>query len=106
MGIYFNLISRNGEVVISRIKILFIGTIWENILRENGKLGEYECMEMGKEYPIDINEFPKIIEYYEDVMEKSAIQFPEVYNNGIIEPLKKQLEYRISEYKEYVIILD
>lgn len=107
MGIYFTLLSSiNGEIVINGIKMLYIGNIWDKILKRNGVLKENECMEIDKEYHIDINEFSEIIQYYENIVNKNSMSsMASVISVEIIEPLKQQLDYRISEYKDYKIIL-
>lgn len=103
MGIYFSLISNgNGAIIIDRIKLLYIGNIWDKVLEKNNSLNGDNCMKIGKEYHIDINEFPKIIEYYENILKKGNNV---VIRYGLLEPLKKELDYRVSEHKDYIIEL-
>ena len=107
MGIYFRLLSSvNGEIVINGIKIIYIGNIWDKILKRTGALKKDESMVIDKEYHIDISEFSEIIKYYEDVVNRNPLSsMSVVINTEIIEPLKQQLDYRISEHKDYKIVL-
>lgn len=109
MAMYFNMKAENGETVINQARWL-IGDIWETILKETNQLNENdECMEFCKDYYIDIQHIPRIIDYYENLIEgkyDDGFGMYSLIRHRIIPSLKRQVEYQVSEHRKYIIRWD
>lgn len=109
MGLYLTMTTENGAIIIDRIKVLFIGNIFNTVLRNKKLLKENECIEIDKEYTINIQDIPEIIKYYDDAL----ADYDDTDYNGevgiirqcILNPLKKEWEYRISNNTKYTITI-
>ena len=110
MAMYFSMIANNGEIVLDRIRWLS-GDIWSKILEEKGQeLDEkYNEMKFYTDYHIDIQDIPRIIDYYEKLIDgkyDDGYGMISVIRYKVIPNLKKQIEYQLSEHRDYIIRWD
>ena len=109
MGVYFSMVAENGENVISRTKLL-TSNIFSDVLKKNGDINKDSCMELDKEYFIDITDIPLIIEKYENLIidKEDYVILGEVglIRHSILPSLREQLDYQVSKHRKYVIKLD
>ena len=103
MGLYLSMVSENNEIILNKIKVLYIGSIFEKLLYNQIK----NYMEIGKEYYLDLQDIPKIIKYYDDRINNIDDYYIRmVLYDIILEPLKKEWDMRISEHKKYIIKIE
>ena len=103
MGLYLSMVSENNEIILNKIKVLYIGSIFEKLLYNQIK----NYMEIGKEYYLDLQDIPKIIKYYDDRFSNIDDYYIRmVLYDMILEPLKKEWDMRISEHKKYIIKIE
>ena len=103
MGLYLSMVSENNEIILNKIKVLYIGSIFEKLLYNQIK----NYMEIGKEYYLDLQDIPKIIKYYDDrISNIDDYYIRMVLYDIILEPLKKEWDMRISEHKKYIIKIE
>ena len=103
MGLYLSMVSENNEIILNKIKVLYIGSIFEKLLYNQIK----NYMEIGKEYYLDLQDIPKIIKYYDDRISNIDDYYIRiVLYDMILEPLKKEWDMRISKHKKYIIKIE
>lgn len=103
MGLYLSMVSENNEIILNKIKVLYIGSIFEKLLYSQIK----NYMEIGKEYYLDLQDIPKIIKYYDDRFSNIDDYYIRmVLYDMILEPLKREWDMRISEHKKYIVIIE
>ena len=110
MGLYLTMTTENNVRIINRIKVLFVGNIFNEVLRYKKQLTETECMEIDKEYTINIQDIPGIIKHYEELLGDYADTDYNgevgIIRHQILDPLKKEWDYRISNNTNYTIKID
>ena len=110
MAMYLSMKAENGEIVFQGARWL-PSKIFDEIALETGQEmhPEYDEMDMCKDYFFDIQHIPRIIEYYEKIIDGK-------FDNGwgtislirhrIIPALKNQLDYQVDEHRTYIVRCD
>ena len=111
MAMYLSMKAENGEVVFEGARWL-PSKVFDDIVRESGQKmhPEYEDeMEFCKDYFVDIQDIPRIIEYYENLIEgkyDDGFGMYSLIRHRIIPSLKSQIDYQVSEHRTYIIRWD
>lgn len=110
MAMYLSMKAENGEIVFSGARWL-PSKVFGDIARENGQElhPKYDAMDFCKDYFFDIQDIPRIIEYYENLIDgkyDDGFGTISLIRHRIIPALKKQLEYQVSEHRKYIVRWD
>ena len=112
MAMYLSMKAENGEVVFEGARWL-PSKVFDEITKETNQEmhPEYEDeMEFCKDYFFDIQDIPRIIEYYEEIIDghsdDQGMGIVGLIRNRIIPALKRQLDYQVSEHRKYIVRWD
>lgn len=111
MAMYLSMTAENGEVVFKGARWL-PSKIFDKIAKETGQEMHPEYndeMDMCKDYFFDIQDIPKIIQYYEELIDgkfDNGYGTISLIRHRIIPALKRQLDYQVSEHRKYIVRWD
>lgn len=111
MAMYLSMKAENGEVVFKGARWL-PSKVFDNIAYETGQKmsDKYENeMEFCKDYYIDIQDIPRIIKYYENLIEgkyDDGFGMCSLIRYKIIPSLKNQIKYQVSKNRKYIVRWD